>query len=126
MHSNTWFYLRLPEGESSFDIKTVSYRYATYRTEGLLEPLQDEAHGSCEEKPSAAAVAKYVNDNLAGLEQAVTDHQTVGDAASLVGASAGRSTQAVLTVAVVGTAGLVAVALLLGARAARARTSELV
>lgn len=137
MHTNTWFYIRTPGAASSADIKTVSYRYATHRTSSLLEPLQDEAHGSCDDKPSAAAVAKYVNDNLAGLEQAVSmvsdspqdfisDHENaVDNAASLIGSSAGRSAR-VLTVAVSGVTGLVAVGLLLGVRAARARTSELV
>ena len=102
----------------------MSYRYATYRSESLLEPLQDEAHGSCDEEPSAAAVAKYVANNLAGLEQAVTDHATgslVGASAPSAGGGSGRGWAA----AVSGTAGLAAAGALLGVRAARARRSEL-
>lgn len=75
MHTNTWFYLQMPGAESSSDIKTVSYRYATYRTTSIMEPLQDEAHGSCHEKPSADAVAKYVGDAVVVLAQAVDAHK---------------------------------------------------
>jgi len=81
MHTNTWFYIQEPGAESSADIKAVSYRYATFRTRRLLEPLQDEAFGSCEDEPSAAAVADYVDNNAAGLTKAVAAHHAVGAAA---------------------------------------------
>jgi len=77
MHTNTWFYLQIPDAATSSDIKTVSYRYATYRTTSVLEPYQDEAHGSCQGKPDPVAVANYVNGNYAGLADAVIAHRAV-------------------------------------------------
>jgi hypothetical protein len=80
MHTNTWFYIRADGAASSSDIKTVSYRYATHRTESVQEPFQDEAFGSCQGKTSAEAVASYVANNAAGLSRAVDAHRA-GDAA---------------------------------------------
>jgi len=84
MHTNTWFYIQRCASDacasgaaSSSDIKTVSYRYATYRTKNLAEPFQDVAFGSCDGKPSAAAVASYVAGNAAGLTRAVAAHHAV-------------------------------------------------
>ena len=122
MHTNTWFYIRIPGAASSSDMKCVSYRYATYRTERLLEPLQDEAFGSCAGKPALTAVADYVSNNVAGLVAAVA--ATAGDprykAASLVGAAEDRRIS-ILTVSVSCMACLLLVGLL-RVRAARART----
>ena len=108
----------------------MSYRYATYRTENLTEPIQLEAFGSCEGSPSAAAVANYVANNNAGLTRAVTAHHA-GDtaanwssAASLVGEVEAKSVR-ISTVAVpsVAMTSLVAAGVLLvrAARAARER-----
>ena len=80
MHTNTWFYLQIPGAASSSDYKTVSYRYATYRTETLSEPFQDVAFGSCEGRPNLTAVSSYVTNNAEGLKSAVTAHH--GDAAA--------------------------------------------
>ena len=71
MHTNTWFYVRMPGAASSSDIKAVSYRYATPRTTSLLQPLQDEGYGNCSAKPSAADVAAYVANNNKALKSAV-------------------------------------------------------
>jgi len=76
MHTNTWFYLHVPSAKTSSDIKTVSYRYATYRTTNFDEPFQDEAFGSCQGRPNTEAVASYVSNNALGLAVAVSAHQT--------------------------------------------------
>jgi len=101
MHTNTWFYMRIAGAASSSDIKTVSYRYATCRTEALLEPLQDEAVGSCEGKLALNAVDSYVSNNAAGLSQAVkAQHAGAAavarvPAASLAGDAGNRRTSIV-------------------------------
>ena len=87
MHTNTWFYIQIPEATSSTDIKTVSYRYATYRTRSILEPVQDEAIGSCEGKPSPAAVASYVKNNAVGLARAVKANHAIDAAATQIPAA---------------------------------------
>ena len=89
MHTNTWFYFQIPGAASSFDIKAVSYRYATYRTEVIAEPVQDVASGSCHERPNRAAVASYVGNNAAGLEDAV--HHARSSNTWLVGEAENRS-----------------------------------
>ena len=71
MHTNTWFYLERPNEASSSDIKAVSYRYATYRTTSLLEPLQNEEIGNCQSTFDADAVNKYVANTVTGLSAAV-------------------------------------------------------
>ena len=110
MHTNTWFYMTIPGSTASADIKTVSYRYATYRTTSLIEPIQDHAAGSCEAKVSADAVANYVTHNAAGLAQAVTTHAAAANA--VPGASEGGSIRVsgvVCVVASLAVAGLVLV-----------------
>ena len=82
MHTDTWFYMHIPGAASSSDIKTVSYRYATSRTTSFAEPIQDEASGSCAERPSPAAVAAYVANSAASLKQAISNHDTADAVAS--------------------------------------------
>ena len=79
MHTNTWFYMRMPGATSSSDFKAVSYRYATYRTTSISEPIQDTRHGSCNGKLSPTAVANYVSNNAATLTRAVTAKKDGGD-----------------------------------------------
>eukprot|EP00966_Prymnesium_polylepis_P046153 1068631-Prymnesium_polylepis.1 len=119
MHTNTWFYLRIPGAVSSSDIKTVSYRYATYRTERLSEPFQDVAFGSCGVKPNLSAVANYVAASAAGLVRAVDAVATRRPAAALVGEAQDRSIS-ILTVLALCTTMLFFVGLL-RVRSARAR-----
>lgn len=120
MHTNTWFYMNIPGASTSSDIKTVSYRYATYQTTSLTEPLQDLAAGSCDAKVSAEAVANYVANNAAGLTQAVTAH--AASASLVAGASEGRHVR-VSSTAVLVVSGIAALGLggLLRERAARVR-----
>jgi len=126
MHTNTWFYIQVPGAASSNDIKAVSYRYATYRTKTYVEPLQDEAFGSCEGRPSASAVANYVSNNAAGLTRAVAAHHAGDDAGALVsadslaGEAAGSSIH--IFAAVTCMAGLLVSIGLLRVRTARTRT----
>jgi len=106
MHTNTWFYIQMPGAEESSDFKAVSYRYATYRTTSLLEPLQDDAHGSCRDQLSAAAVAQYVDTNAVALAAAVEAQRadaatsTESAAASVVGVGVEDRSVHILTVAV--------------------------
>ena len=101
MHTNTWFYIRMPGAAFSNDIKAVSYRYATTRTTSLLEPLQDEGYGNCSAKPSAADVANYVANNNKALENAVAARRAADAAANaatnaatnLLGEAEGGSTR---------------------------------
>ena len=125
MHTNTWFYIQEPGAASSSDIKAVSYRYATVRTESLQEPIQDEAFGRCDGEASAAVVAKYVTDNNAGLARAVTAHRAGDapedpDARLVVEATRKNSRISTVTAPGVTVASLATIALLL-ARAARER-----
>jgi len=92
MHTNTWFYIEVPGAASSADIKTVSYRYATYRDGGLSEPVQDVAFGSCERPPNRTAVAEYVASSAAGLHHAVAAYADAPDttSTSLAGEAGGR------------------------------------
>ena len=123
MHTNTWFYIRADGAASSSDIKTVSYRYATHRTQSVQEPFQDEAFGSCQGKTSAEAVASYVANNAAGLSRAVDAHRA-GDAAISHGPALAsfRMPMCVrMLVAATGVACLLAVGVVL-VRTARAHT----
>jgi len=79
MHTDTWFYVRIPGASTSSDIKTVSYRYATYRSGDLSEPFQNEAFGRCGEGLSLNAIANYVVNSAAGLHDAVAAQHAVDD-----------------------------------------------
>lgn len=123
MHTNTWFYFELPgETTASSDIKTVSYRYATTRTESLVEPLQDEVHGSCREAPSLAAVDEYVANNAKGLAVAVNAHRAAKSVDIYsVGGRRSRMIVPVVVPAGIVALGLVSVGVMLTRAADRAR-----